>query len=89
MEGVPVGRRCLQRGQRAVAAWQGAGRWEGFRRHLRHLHLLLWEERGVLHQEVRIPEHGRKLAEELTGLCLQVPGGRIQTSQSLQFLKGG
>jgi hypothetical protein len=70
-------------------ARQGAGRWEDFRHHLHRLRLLLWEERGVLCQEVRIPEHGGKLAEELIGLCLQVQGGRVQTSQSLQFLKGG
>jgi hypothetical protein len=65
---------------------QGAGWREDFRH---RLCLLLWEEREVLRQEVRIPEHGGKLIEELIGLCLQVPGGRIQTSQTLQFLKGG
>jgi hypothetical protein len=67
-------------------AQQGAGRQEDS---CRHLHLLLREERGVLRQEVQIPEHGGKLAEELIRLCLQVRGGRIQMSQSLQFLKGG
>jgi hypothetical protein len=51
--------------------------------------LLLWEERGVLRQGVRIPEHVRKLVEELSGLGLQVLGGWVQMSQGVQLLKNG
>jgi hypothetical protein len=56
--------------------------------HLRRL-LLLREEWGVLHQGVGIPERGRKLVKELSGLSLQVRGGWVQTSQGVQLLKTG